>query len=85
MLNRQKNPVEWGTWLHEFTDAIEHLENLTTKIGESEEFCEVDLKIQLGHIYSHLNRAWNSRHHEVDISEEKWKEFSEFPKDIDWT
>jgi hypothetical protein len=85
MLDKNNDPVEWGTWLYEFTDAIEHLENLTDEIGENDELCEESLRIGLGHIYSHLNRAWNSRDHRGEITEEKWTAFSNFPKDLDWT
>ena len=88
MINPKENPVEWALWTDELRDASEHLNTLLKEVdnnNEKDEDFEVDLSIQLGHIYSHLNRAWNSKSHTGDISTKDWKKYSEFPEDLDWT
>jgi hypothetical protein len=32
-----------------------------SEINATGDFREVDLRIQLGHVFSHLNRAWHRR------------------------
>ncbi|MCX7256823.1 MAG: DUF4375 domain-containing protein [Polaromonas sp.] len=46
-----------------------------------EEFFRVDL----GHIFSHLNRAWHSRNLIGELRANKWHEASKFPTDLDPT
>jgi len=44
---------------------------------------ETDYQIQLSHIFTHLNRGWNSRNKISEYSDEECKVFSAFPKDIE--
>jgi len=78
----QKNSVEWSVLIDNLRDAKEHLESLTTDMLNAPEFFEEDFEIQLGHIYAHLNRAWNSRNMAKGVSFEKWDFISQFPNDI---
>lgn len=62
-------------------DAKEHL---TTLIDTLHDECstEEDFKVQISHIYAHLNRAWNNRDIQSDVTEQRWIVSSDFPKDI---
>jgi hypothetical protein len=61
MITSESNPVAWALFLHELSDAAEHLRNLIAQMAADGEMDEVDFSIQLGHAYAHLNRAWNGR------------------------
>jgi len=82
LINKTENPVEWALLNYQLSDALEHLNELITTSMEAEDFNETDFRIELAHIYSHLNRAWNMRNLEGEMSSEKFKQFSSFPKDI---
>jgi hypothetical protein len=82
MITKTANPVEWGILMYELDDAKEHLENLIAEITEADKPDEIDFGIQLEHIYSHLNRAWNCRNHIGDWSDDDFKRFSELPTDL---
>lgn len=82
MINLKENYVEWALWANEINDAKEHLENLINNIDD-DDFDENNLRVELGHIYAHLNRIWNSKDHVGDMSTKKWEEYSEFPSDIE--
>jgi hypothetical protein len=77
-----KNSVEWFLLVDSLVDAKEHLANLINEMETLENFDEQEFSIQLGHIYAHLNRAWNSRHVEEGINSENWDALSQFPTDI---
>lgn len=49
------------------------------------EYDEVNLRIDLGHVFSHLNRAWNRRDASGDTDEENWQRDSQFPTDLEPT
>jgi len=61
MINNKDNPVEWALMLYELSDAGEHMENLLKQMKQDGKIDEENFKIQLDHIYSHLNNAWTSR------------------------
>ncbi|WP_020410542.1 hypothetical protein [Hahella ganghwensis] len=83
MINAEDNPVEWALLAYELEEVIEHLQDLSTQLSQAGSLSEEEFVVEMGHVYSHLNRIWNSRNHIGDISDEKWKAFSQFPKDID--
>jgi hypothetical protein len=37
----------------------------------------------LGHVFSHLNRAWARREMTRDFTDEEWKRASFYPNDLD--
>lgn len=82
MINSSEQPVEWAMLLYELDDAREHLESLANKMAQSGEISEQAFAIHLGHVYAHMNRAWNSRSLEGDIPEEDWGRLSQFPEDL---
>jgi hypothetical protein len=85
MVNPKTDPVQYSNFMFELTDASEHLEMLITDIQENPDYDESDLSIDLGHIFAHLNRAWNTRNRSdsnpVDIETER-DTISQFPNDL---
>lgn len=82
MINLKSNPNEWSTLLFELDDAKEHLESLINQLNESSAIDEEDFKVQLSHVYAHINRSWNLRNLNHDLSSEENDLLSQFPKDI---
>lgn len=68
--------------MHELDDAKEHLTNLISEIQNDSEYDDGNLRVDLGHVYSHLNRAWYRRNKSEDITETQWVEASKFPDDL---
>lgn len=83
MINKEIHPVEWAGLMYELDDAREHLSSLIVDMMGNSEFDEIDFKIQLEHVYSHLNRAWNRRNLNRNFSETEWIEASRFPSDLE--
>lgn len=83
MINKEQNPVGWASLMYELEDALEHLGDLITEMENDPEYDETNLRIDLGHVYSHLNRAWYRRGKNEDISEVEWGEASKFPSDLE--
>lgn len=84
MINAKDNPVEFSLLQYELIDAKGHIDDLLKNL-DAEDYDEVEFRIDLAHIFAHLNRAWNSREHIGEINSDDWKKYSEFPKDLDWT
>ena len=82
MINLKNNPVEWAGLLYELDDLKEHLEILINEMGENGEIQDESYKVQIGHLYAHLNRAWNSRNSTSDEVEKEFEKLTEFPQDI---
>lgn len=82
MISKEENPVEWAAFLYELEDAKEHLESLIKDIQTDPEYDENVLRIDLGHVYSHLNRAWQRQKLARDFSDEEWTAASQFPNDL---
>jgi hypothetical protein len=82
MINLKNNPVQWSLLLYELEDAQEHLGKLIDKMSAKGEIDEIEYQINLGHIYSHLNRAWNSRNRTFEENDNQFEVESQFPKDI---
>ncbi|MBC3930407.1 hypothetical protein [Undibacterium curvum] len=83
MINKQNSPVGWAMLMYELEDAKEHLSNLINQIESDPDYEEANLRIDLGHVYSHLNRAWHRRDKADDVSEQEWIEASKFPSDLE--
>lgn len=83
MINKDKNPAEWAAFIYELGDAKEHLINLISDIESDTEYDEANFRIDLEHVYSHLNRAWYNRNKEGKLSDEDWSEASKFPSDLE--
>lgn len=83
MINFKDNPVEWALLVYELTDASEHLKSLLDELETHGGSDEEDYKIQLGHVYAHLNRAWNCRNRKGEGTEDERDRESMFPSDLD--
>ena len=82
LINKKSAPVEWAGLMYELEDAHEHLAALISEMNAADDFDEGDLRIQLGHVFSHLNRAWHRRDKVNGLSQEEWLEASRFPRDL---
>ena len=83
MINREVNPVEWSSFMHELEDANEHLAKLIADINVDTDYDSANLRVDLGHVFSHLNRAWARREMTRDFTDEEWKRASFYPNDLD--
>ncbi|MDR2013395.1 MAG: hypothetical protein LBQ20_10275 [Rhodanobacter sp.] len=83
MINRNDNSVGWAMLLHDLEDAHEHLGNLIKEISSSTEYEEPELRMDLGHVYAHLSRAWRRRHVTEDFTESEWVAAGAFPDDLE--
>ena len=83
MINRQEHPIGWSFLLDELCDAQEHLQSLLRDANKNPEYGEAELRIDLGHVFAHLNRAWYRRNVPEDLQETEWDTASSFPTDIE--
>ena len=84
MINQKENPVSWAMLMYELDDAHEHLGDLISKMAEDGAIEDEDYRVQLGHVFAHLNRAWNGRN-EVELdktSDQIPSKRSQFPTDL---
>ena len=85
MINQKDNPVAWALLTDELQDAHEHLGNLIRAMEgyEDPETDEEDFRINLGHVYEHLNRAWHKRSDpDGQYYPEKWQAQSQWPASL---
>ncbi|QEG23273.1 hypothetical protein [Mariniblastus fucicola] len=61
MINQQENPVAWAMLMYDLDDANEHLSELIDQMSEAGCVDVEDYRVQLAHVFAHLNRAWNGR------------------------
>ncbi len=84
MINQSDHPVAWALLLYEIDEAREHLEGLAKHMSESGRIDDEDFKVQMGHVYGHLNRIWHRRNEDSEeITDEQRDNFSKFPTDIE--
>ncbi|WP_440976359.1 hypothetical protein [Pseudoxanthomonas winnipegensis] len=83
MIDRKNHPVGWAMLLHELEDAREHLQALIEEMEADADYDEHSLRVDLGHIYAHLNRAWRRRYVKEDFAEEDWDRARAFPDDLE--
>ena len=73
--------------LFQLEEGLEQLQQTIEKINSDKEFCEVDFKIDMEHLYHHINTAWNSRLSSSSETKEQsdldFKTLRQFPIDID--
>jgi len=83
MITKESAPVAWAGLMYELEDAQEHLAELILEMNNEADFDEVNLRIKLAHVFSHLNRAWYRRNKNDGLDEAEWLCASEFPADMD--
>ena len=69
--------------ISELEDVQEHTEALMNDLINKGALDEIEYGIGIGHIYSHLNRAWHRREFKDDLSEKEWEKASKFPTDLE--
>ena len=71
---------------YELDDAAEALATLLREM-KAEDFGEPEFRVNLGHVYAHLNRAWHMRNATTDAaldpSEEQREAWTQFPTDLE--
>ena len=85
MIKKDTAPVGWAMLMFELTDAQEHLAKLVENLDNDPGYDEGDFRVELGHVYSHLNRAWHRRNTSEDLQEDEWDAAGQFPKDLEPT
>jgi hypothetical protein len=81
MIDRKLQPLEWADFMYELTDAVEHLGKLVKDIDRTPDYDQDAFRIDLGHVYAHLNRAWSNS--KGDTEETIGREaISAFPVDL---
>jgi len=63
-MRRDKKPIDTtseGELTRHIDEALEALAKLSTSLKSGEVEDEFDLIVQMGHVYHHLNTAWNRR------------------------
>ncbi len=83
MLNKHEHPVGWAGLMYELEDAREHLSRLIADIERNPDYDESNFRVDLGHVYAHLNRAWHSRSAADGLPEQEWERSSCFPQDLE--
>jgi len=74
----------WVALIDGLDEAKEHLADLTNQLHSSGQMNEAEFSVYLGHIYAHLNRAWNGRNRSSEEwTDEEWNMHSQFPRDIE--
>ena len=76
-------PVAWAMLMYDLDDAREDLEALLIAMQNDLEFDEEYFRVRLGHIYWHLNRAWNRRNVSDELLENDDSDAGRFPSDLE--
>lgn len=74
----------WTMLIYELEDAQDAIRTLLKDAAENPEYSEEAFRVDIAHVYMHLNRAWNCRNateaqHQDEALVSEW---AEFPKDI---
>lgn len=80
MIDKRLQPVEWSEFMYELEDALEHLGKLIKDAEQVKDYDDAALRVDLGHVYAHLNRAW--RRSTRALAETDWEWASRFPEDL---
>lgn len=85
VLTNAEHPVAWARLMYELADARQHLEALIDQMAAEGTIDESDFRVQLGHVFAHLNRAWHGRDDTQldEVSGELHAERSKFPGDLE--
>ncbi len=83
MISKEEAPVEWAMLIYELSDAREHLERMMDAMNSDPEYDESNFRAELGHIFSHLNRAWHRRNVIGELEGRAWDEARKFPTDLE--
>ncbi|NOX99486.1 MAG: hypothetical protein GXP30_07125 [Verrucomicrobia bacterium] len=69
-------------------EALEELEETIGSFEKEADYSEADLEVGMGHLYHHLNTAWNGRSQSpeqfTECSGEDFERFRKFPKESEF-
>lgn len=82
MISRVSDPVRFSSFVDELSDAEGHLHDLIERITEEGDCDESLVRVDLGHIFAHLNRALHMRNTRDTDPDPDWAAVSSFPKDL---
>jgi hypothetical protein len=82
MITKENAPVGWAMLMYELEDAKEHLAQLISDVSSAPEYGEEAFRVDLGHVFSHLNRAWHRRNTPEDLNDAEWEQASQYPTDL---
>lgn len=82
MINSNDHPVGWAMLIQELEDAHEHLGKLIGDLANEEGYSEREFRIDLSHVYAHINRGWRRRLMSDDFTAGEWDAAREFPDDL---
>ena len=86
MIDKHADPEAWAMFVTELEDAAEALALVLREV-ERDGYGEPELRLDVGHVYAHLNRAWHSRSASasaaLDPADEQREAWSQFPTDLD--
>ena len=84
MVDKNRHPLAWAVFMQELEDARDHLDALIRDLETEHDRGEIELRIDLGHVYTHLNRAWHWRNrlHDMPTSFEEFDRASAMPDDL---
>jgi hypothetical protein len=76
---------EWV--LFHLKEALEEIEDTIKEIESEPEYDDPEFLVAMGHLYHHVNTAWNSRHcsdqEAEESSEVNFSKWRQFPTDVD--
>jgi len=71
--------------LFHLREAAEQLNETIRKLASGEKYGEEEIKVEMGHLYHHLNTAWNGRDQTDEqfqkCTDEDFARFRKFPKE----
>jgi hypothetical protein len=83
MIDRKHHPMGWASLLYDLEDARDHLDQLLQDMTKDPLYSETEFRVDLGHVYAHLNRAWYRRQVPQDIADTEWRKSAQFPADLE--
>jgi hypothetical protein len=81
MISQAESPVAWAMFVYELADAQEALNDLMKELADGAIDAD-EFRIDIGHVYAHLNRAWYRSKSSNDISDAEYDAATGFPADI---
>ena len=82
MISRDRDPVSFSSFVDELADAEGHLHDLIEKVMNEPDYDETDFRVDLGHVFAHLNRAWHTRNSKDGDADADRGIVSAFPTDL---
>ena len=69
-------------------EAAEELNQTIAEMEKDSDYDSVNLSISMGHLYHHLNTAWNGQHQTdeefQECSDESFRKFRRFPSEAEF-